>query len=459
MDLFERPNPERDSGTRRDILTVAALNRAVAVNLSRSFPLLRVRGEIANFTRAASGHWYCTLKDDAAQVRCVMFRGRNALVDFAPREGDAVEVLAQVGLYEARGEFQLLLESMTRAGAGPLFEQFLRLKAELAAEGLFDATIKRPLPLLPRTVGVITSLRAAALADVLTAMQRRAPYLRVVVYPVAVQGAGAGAQIAAALQKAGARAEVDVLLLVRGGGSIEDLWAFNEEAVARAIRACPLPVVVGVGHESDFTIADFAADLRAPTPTAAAELVAPAAADLQAAVSAAVARVRRMLERQLQSASQRLDYATRRLAAPSPLRGWAARVAELHARLQRQAAGSVGAAQRRVSQAARELLSLRPSTATAQLRLQVGKAALAAGCRQRLLALQHRCDTARAALTHLDPSAVLARGYAIALNDTGRAVTDAAQLAPGATLRVLLARGAARTRVEALEKPDSSEGH
>jgi exodeoxyribonuclease VII large subunit len=458
MDLFEVDDIERDRSTRRAPLSVTALNRAVAANLARSFPLVRVQGEIANFTRAASGHWYCTLKDDAAQVRCVMFRGRNALVDFAPREGDAVEVLAQVGLYEARGEFQLLLESMTRAGAGRLFEQFLRLKAKLAAEGLFDEAVKRPLPRLPQRVAVITSLRAAALCDVLTALQRRAPYLHVVVYPVPVQGAGAGEQIAAALRAAGARAEAEVVLLVRGGGSIEDLWAFNEEAVARAIRACPLPVLVGVGHESDFTIADFAADLRAPTPTAAAELVAPAAADLLAAVAAATGQMQRCLERRLESAAQRLDYAARALAAPAPLRGLAARVAELHARLQRHAQAGTGSAERRLGRLAHDLLRLRPATVSAELRLRAAQAALAAGCRSRFSALAHRCERAQAALSHLDPTAVLGRGYAIALDRDGRAILDAGHLRPGDPLRLLLARGAALARIEQVQKPDSGEG-
>ena len=227
--------PEPLAATAADVLDVTTLNRAVAGLLGRGFPLVRVRGEIGNLTRAASGHWYFTLKDDAAQVRCVMFRGRNALVGFAPREGDEVEVRAQVGLYEARGEFQLTVEALQRAGQGRLFEEFLRLKARLAAEGLFDIALKRPLPALPRSVGIVTSLQAAALRDVVTTLQRRAPYARLIVYPVPVQGAGAGARIAAMLAAAAARSEAEVLLLVRGGGSLEDLWAFNDEAVARAI--------------------------------------------------------------------------------------------------------------------------------------------------------------------------------------------------------------------------------
>ena len=279
-----------DPVTTRPALTVSALNRAVAGLLERSFPLVRVQGEICNLTRAASGHWYFGLKDDNAQVRCVMFRGRNSLLDWRPRDGDDVEATAIVSLYEARGEFQLTVEFLRRAGLGRLYEEFLKLKQRLAAEGLFDRP-RRPLPRMPRSVGVVTSLQAAALSDVLSVLQRRAPYLRVVIYPVPVQGAAAGGEIAAMLERAAARAEVDVLLLVRGGGSIEDLWAFNEEVVARAIRAASLPVIVGVGHDSDVTIADFVADVRAPTPTAAAELVAPDAGALRAELAAQLRRL------------------------------------------------------------------------------------------------------------------------------------------------------------------------
>ena len=304
-----------DPAITRPALTVSALNRAVSGLLERSFPLVRVRGEIANLVRAASGHWYFALKDDQAQVRCVMFRARNQLLDWAPRDGDEVEVAAIVSLYEARGEFQLGVEHMRRAGQGRLFEEFVRLRARLAAEGLFATERKRALPAFPRRIGVVTSLQAAALRDVLTTLARRAPYIDVIVYPVPVQGAGAGARIAAMLRSVSARAEVDVVLLVRGGGSIEDLWAFNDEALARAIIACSAPVVVGVGHESDVTIADFAADLRAPTPTAAAELVAPDAAGLAVTINSQKEALSRALRRSFERVQQRVDHAERLFAA------------------------------------------------------------------------------------------------------------------------------------------------
>ncbi|MCX8113940.1 MAG: exodeoxyribonuclease VII large subunit [Burkholderiaceae bacterium] len=438
-----------NSATARETLTVSLLNRAVAGLLSRSFPLVRVRGEIANFMRAASGHWYLTLKDDAAQVRCVMFRGRNALVDFAPRDGDAVEVLAQVGLYEPRGEYQLTLESMRRAGAGRLFEEFLRLKARLAAEGLFDAARKRALPRFPRAIGVVTSLQAAALRDVVTTLARRAPHLRVVVYPVPVQGAGAGERIAAMLDIASRRAEVDALLLVRGGGSIEDLWAFNEESVARAIRACRVPVIVGVGHESDFTIADFAADLRAPTPTAAAELVAPERDALLVALEERVAALRRRLVAAFERAEQRLDYAQRALGAPrAPLRGLELRVFESRTRLAGGAARIVETRRQRLADALRRLAQMTPAPLRAAQRVQAIVGRLTAAATARVHADRMRLARLEARLHALDPLAVLARGYSVVHDASGRVVRDGRTLARGERLDIRFAEGGARARVE-----------
>jgi exodeoxyribonuclease VII large subunit len=443
-------------------LSVSALNRAVAGVLARGFPLVRVRGEIGNLTRAASGHWYFTLKDDAAQVRCVMFRGRNALVDFAPREGDEVELRASVGLYEARGEFQLTVESMQRAGQGRLFEEFMRLKRRLAAEGLFDEALKRPLPRLPCTIGIVTSPQAAALRDVLTALRRRAPYVRLIVYPVPVQGAGAAEQIAAMLARASARAEADVLLLVRGGGSLEDLWAFNEEPVARAIRACTLPVVVGVGHESDISIADFAADLRAATPTAAAELVAPELTVLRESVVALAQRLRRLAQQHLQQSQQRLDYATRMLSRPSaPIAGLRARVEQLRLRLRASLAASVSRSESAAAASRLRLERHRPDlgaavAATRALNDRL-RAALMAGQDSR----RARLERARQALVHLDPAAVLGRGYALALDADGHVVTDAGRLRSGDRLDLRLARGRAAVSVEEvrqdLESRESAE--
>lgn len=245
-----------------EVIPVSALNRAISTMLERSFPLLWISGEVSNFTRAASGHWYFSIKDQQAQMRCVMFRGRAQYAEFTPREGDRIEVRAVVTMYEPRGEVQLNVEAVRRTGQGRLYEAFLRLKAQLEAEGLFAPERKRPLPPHPRAIGIVTSLQAAALRDVLTTLARRAPHIPVIVYPAPVQGAGSAEKLVAAVAAANARREVDVLLVCRGGGSIEDLWSFNDEALARAIAASELPVVSGVGHETDFTIADFAAGAR-----------------------------------------------------------------------------------------------------------------------------------------------------------------------------------------------------
>lgn len=300
-----------------EILSVSQLNQAVGRLLERSFALTWIAGEISNFTRAASGHWYFTLKDDSAQVRAVMFRGRAQYVDFNPREGDRIEVRATVGLYAARGDFQLNVEVMRKAGVGNLYEAFLRLKAKLDAEGLFDAGRKRELPRFPRSVGIVTSPQAAALRDIITAFRRRAPHLNLIVYPTLVQGEGSAQKIADAIDLASRRAECDLLIVSRGGGSLEDLWSFNDEKVARAIAACRIPVIVGVGHETDFTIADFVADLRAPTPTAAAELAATPTEDWLATLAQHAQDLTDALRRQLDDHAQTLDWYASRLQSPA----------------------------------------------------------------------------------------------------------------------------------------------
>ena len=445
-----------DAESTRTALTVSALNRAVSGLLQRSFPLVRVRGEIANVTRAASGHWYFALKDDQAQVRCVMFRARNQLLGWMPRDGDEVEVHAVVSLYEARGEFQLSVELMRRAGQGRLFEEFLRLKARLAAEGLFASERKRALPRLPRRVAVVTSMQAAALADVVTALCRRAPFVGVIIYPVPVQGAGAGAHIAAMLEKVSKRAAtdaIDVVLLVRGGGSIEDLWAFNEEAVARAIVSCAIPVVVGVGHESDITIADFAADLRAPTPTAAAELVAPAAQMLVATVEAQQAALARGLQRLLQRAQQRIDTVQRLAAARrAPWKALAGHLEELRLRSNGALVEALMQARSRLNSRVHRLLVARPNANAASVRV----AALLAARRSAMFAQlgrEHaRVETGLAALAHLDPAQTLARGFSIVRDASGALVRDSERLDIGQPLEIEFARGGASTRVERLRR-------
>jgi exodeoxyribonuclease VII large subunit len=304
----------------RQAWDVGALLLATGDALQARFGAVTVRGELSGLTRAASGHCYFSLKDMAgasALLRCAMFRRAASLLDFDARDGQQVELRGRLTVYEPRGELQLVVEAMQRLGAGALYEQFLRLKARLEAAGLFDASRKRPIAPWPSTLGIVTSTAAAALHDVLAALARRAPQLRVVVYPSPVQGADAPAALVAALQLAGRRREVDTLLLVRGGGSLEDLWAFNDESLVRAIVASPIPVICGVGHESDVTLADLAADLRAATPTAAAELAAPARADALARLDMLADRLQRRVHQLFDTQAQRLDALALRLGGPA----------------------------------------------------------------------------------------------------------------------------------------------
>lgn len=431
------------------VLTVSELNRMARRALESQLPLLWVEGEVSNFTRAASGHWYFSLKDAAAQVRCVMFRGRNQFAEFIPANGDHVEIRALPSLYEARGDFQLGAEAIRRAGAGRLYEAFVRLKSKLEAEGLFDPARKRPLPRFPRTLGIVTSPQAAALHDVLTALARRMPGLGVILYPAPVQGAGAGAQIAATIRAAGARAECDVLLVCRGGGSLEDLWAFNDEAVARAIVASPMPVVSGVGHETDFTLADFAADLRAPTPTAAAELASPVRQGLLQQLDQLARALRHRMERRQHGEMQRLDYLARRLVHPAEqLRR---RQGEL-LQLERHLGNAVRARLTREALRFAQLSQRLPTPIHAVRREQHRLDALATRIRHAAgtALVQRRLDLGRlaASLAHLNPEAVLARGYSIVQLENGAVVRDAARLAPGEPIDIRFHRGRARARVE-----------
>jgi len=453
--------PSLDRDTAREILTVGQLNRAVAGLLERSIPPVWVSGELSNLTRASSGHWYFTLKDATASVRAVMFRGRNQFVDFAPANGDRVEVRALAGLYEARGDFQLNVEQMRPAGAGDLFQQFLRLKAKLEGEGLFEPARKQALPASPRCVGVITSPKAAALRDVLSILAARAPQVPVVLYPAAVQGAQAPGELVRALAAAVARAECDVLLLVRGGGSIEDLWAFNDEALARAIAACPIPVVSGVGHETDFTIADFVADLRAPTPTGAAASAVPDRIQLLGALERERHRLMQAWQRTAQQREQRLDTATRLLRPPSLLH------ARQGARVQQLAQRLAGALERLGAERAARLAALAaalrvPDSAVRGARVTALERALAAAARARVEAASRRLAHAGAALDLVSPRGVLARGYAIVTGPDGGIVRDAARLASGDAVAVALAKGGFEARVTVTDpdpdKPRSDTG-
>ncbi|REG59750.1 exodeoxyribonuclease VII large subunit [Paraburkholderia sp. BL6669N2] len=427
------------------VVPVSALNRAIGTMLERSFPLVWVAGEVSNFTRAASGHWYFSIKDAQAQMRCVMFRGRAQYAEFTPREGDRIEVRALVTMYEPRGELQLNVEAVRRTGQGRLYEAFLRLKAQLEAEGLFAAERKRALPSHPRSIGIVTSLQAAALRDVLTTLSRRAPHIPVIVYPAPVQGVGVSSKLAAMVDAANARREVDVLIVCRGGGSIEDLWAFNEEVLARAIAESAIPVVSGVGHETDFTIADFAADVRAPTPTGAAELVSPQRVLLLRELDHRHATLARGFGRMMERRAQQLDWLARRLVSP------AERLARQRTHLQQLSVrlASAGARPVRDARARFSLLQMRWQRWRPDL---AGHQAKLGNLSQRLdaaLLRQHerqtaRIDTLAARLEVLSPQRTLERGYAAVLDaQSGRALRAPSSLKPGRRLTVHLAEGAA----------------
>lgn len=387
------------------VISVTELNRLARNLLEQNFPLFWVAGEVSNLTRAASGHWYFSLKDAGAQVRCVMFKGRNSYLDWTPKEGDKVEARCTVTLYEARGDFQLTIESLQRAGLGALFEAFEKLKAKLQREGLFDALYKQAIPVHPKKIGIVTSPDAAALRDVLSTLKRRMPGIPIVIYPTPVQGRGAAQLIARAIEQASQRAECELLIICRGGGSIEDLWQFNEEIVARAIAACHIPTISGVGHETDFTICDFVADMRAATPTAAAELAAPSRDNLLHALQQLKQQLSKNIQYFLRQRAQALDYLARSLI--SPLQQIAQQKSQL-------------------TQIAYRLNS------SLQKQLQSKQ--------QHVLRLGQN-------LSHLNPQAVLTRGYAFVQNQSGDIISASAQLQAGDEVMLTFGVGNAEAKI------------
>ncbi|MDX5364105.1 MAG: exodeoxyribonuclease VII large subunit [Pseudazoarcus pumilus] len=453
--MHETPDPPASDAP----LSVSALNRQARALLERGFPLLRVVGEVSNLARPASGHLYFTLKDENAQVRCTMWRNRAQTLHFRLDNGMRVEARASVTLYEPRGDFQLAIDGLRADGTGNLFETFLKLKQKLEAEGFFDAALKRVLPRYPRRIGVVTSPAAAAWQDVLAALARRAPGIDVVLYPAPVQGDSAPAQLAQAVETASSRARhdhIEALLVVRGGGSLEDLWAFNDEALARAIRRCAVPVISGVGHETDFTIADFAADLRAPTPTAAAELVSAGYHAAALELEALQRGLTRAFEQRLATATQRLDRAALRLIHPRERLARAGEhVGRLGQTLSQALQRRMEREQVRSSALATRLRTARPRLAdTASLqrrlaeRLQLAAARITAPRQERLEALAARLEA-------LSPAATLARGFSITRDGDGCIVRDAATLTPGQALSIELAEGRIDAEVRATRRDDT----
>ena len=387
------------------VLTVSELNRMAKEVLEQSFPLFWVSGEISNLTRAASGHWYFSLKDAGAQVSCVMFRGRNSYLDWVPKEGDKVEARSLVTLYEARGSFQLTIEFLQRAGAGALFEAFEKLKAKLQQEGLFDPAVKKSIPAHPNQIGIVTSPDAAALHDVLTTLKRRMPSIPIVIYPTPVQGKGAASQIANAINNAHERNECDVLIICRGGGSMEDLWQFNEEDVARAIANCRIPTISGVGHETDFTICDFVADIRAATPTAAAEIASPSLETILNKLRLLSLHLNKNTQDGLMQRAQMLDYLARRLVSPS----------------------------QHIAQQKQELARLHH-----RLTLNIN---------QQLQRQETNLIQIEQNLHHLNPQAVLSRGYAFAQAKDGKIINSSSQIKAGETINLTFGTGEAEAVV------------
>jgi exodeoxyribonuclease VII large subunit len=397
--------------------------------LDSRFNPVAVRGEISGFTRAASGHCYFTLKDASGQLRCAMFKRAAQMLDFRPVDGELVEIKGRLGVYEPRGELQMVVEHMRRAGQGAWFEQFLKLKAKLEAEGLFDAERKRPLKTMPRGIGVVTSLGAAALHDVATALQRRVPHIPVVLAPSLVQGPEAPQILVHALQQLSQQPNIDVILLVRGGGSMEDLWAFNDENLARAIVNSPVPIISGVGHETDFTIADFCADLRAPTPTAAAEMCAVPQAELLSNLQLWGNALQTIVHRHLDTQEQRLDRAQARLGRPSE--GLNAEKMQL-LRLQQRLTQAV---QTRTQRCHNNLATL--------------TSGLARGVQQTPATARERLHRAALRLELLDPKLVLQRGFAWLSDANGQAITSVTQTTEGQALEATLADGVVELRVAA----------
>ena len=435
-------------------LSITELNQRVSALLERQIPLLWVQGEISNLTRAASGHWYFSLKDDRAQVRAVMFRHKNALLSWQPREGDAVQAQVLTGLYAARGDFQLTVETMRPAGLGTLYERFIKLKDELARKGWFDVKHKQDMPNFVHRIGIITSPQAAALRDVIHTLARRSPHIEVFLYPTPVQGDTAPMQIAAAIQKANQNKSLDALLIVRGGGSLEDLWAFNETIVAQAIHESHLPTISGVGHETDTTIADFVADIRAATPTAAAELISsPSQSDHLSDISHSFEQLQRGLMRQLAQQAQRLDRLTLQLLTPTQRIAQQKQLIHNHfTRLQHALDIHRVQQQHRLERSTQHLNTHRPSLSAPQNKLKRLTEHLQRSITHNLQQHNQNLNRHTTSLSQLNPDNVLARGFAYVQTQNGRIINDATCLQAGDGINIRFHKGRAVATVGHVEE-------
>ena len=429
-------------------ISVSELNALAKALLEDHLAGLWIAGEVSNLTRAASGHYYFSLKDSRAQVRCAMFKGAAARLAKPLKEGDHIEVAGKISIYEARGEFQITVNEVRLKGLGQLYEAYERLKAQLQAEGAFAAERKKPLPARPQCIGIVTSLAAAALRDVVTTLKRRAPEIPVIVYPTAVQGAGSEFQIAQAIKTASQRAECDVLIVCRGGGSIEDLWAFNEEPVVRAIEACAIPVVSGVGHETDFTLADFVADVRAPTPTGAAELVSPNRQESLHRLAQAQGRLKTVLEQRYFDASQKLDWLARQIRHPRQKLGeqhtYIHKLAQTLSYLMTQ---NVRAHTARFERQTQALQHFRPDISVYRQDIDRFQTTLSHAFRQLLVQRRQSLTAQTALLEAVSPQQILERGFSVVKNTRGQVIRNANALKQGQKLHIIFAEGETDVRV------------
>ena len=429
-------------------VSVSELNTLAKSLLEENLFGLWVAGEVSNLTRAASGHYYFSLKDSRAQVRCAMFKGTAAKLPAPLKEGDHIELTGRIGIYEARGEFQITVNEVRLKGLGQLYEAYEKLKAKLQAEGVFAAERKKPLPAHPRVIGIVTSLAAAALRDVVSTLKRRAPEIPVIIYPTAVQGSGSEVQIAQAIQTASQRNEADVLIVCRGGGSIEDLWSFNEEIVVRAIEACPIPVVSGVGHETDFTLADFVADVRAPTPTGAAELVSPNRLESLHKLAQAQGRLKTALQQRYYDASQKTDWFARQIRHPQQ------KLNEQRAQLHTLAQSMRFAMQnshrfhaQRFARQQQQLAHLRPNVSGAARDVQSFQTMLRQHWLNLLANRRQLLEKQAALLEAVSPQHILERGFSVVKNSRGQVIRSAAVLKQGQKLHITFADGETDVRV------------
>jgi len=451
-----------ETPTNAEIYSVSQLNREARQLLENELPDVWIEGEISNLAQPGSGHLYFTLKDSAAQLRCAMFRGNNRRLTFSPQDGTQVLARGRVSIYEPRGSFQFIVSHMEEAGEGILRRRFEQLKQRLSAEGLFDEAHKQPAPALPERIGVVTSPSGAAIRDILHVLERRYPLAEVIVYPTRVQGTGVEHEIATAIQTADERRECDVLILARGGGSLEDLWCFNEEIVARALYECNLPVIAGVGHEVDFTIADLAADVRAPTPSGAAELVTPDRAELLSTMQSMERRLIRTLNTTLRGRSENILQLTARLRRSHPgtrLQQLQQRTDDLHRQMISGLQSILLNRHVRQQHLLQRLQAACPIPRILRTTSEIDKlgARMTGSIQERLGGLANRLALAAGQLNAVSPLATLERGYAVVRSqDTGRVITDSQQVQPGQKLTTRLARGSVDSTVDRINRDKES---